>query len=144
MNLTILMTKISSLMMNSNSSVFLGAETDPGAATSILSILSFANGFISFIGEVLYSITKWVLYFVDILFFYIQQLAGLNMDTTSLSKMISKDSDMVFNFLLSNSDMIVTIVKNLIVFSIILLLILTIFSIIKNQFDTLKTEKSKK
>lgn len=143
MNLNILMTKISSLMMNSNSSVFLGADTDPGSATSIMSILSFANGLISFLGEVLYSITKWVLYFVDILFFYIQQLAGLNMDTTSLNKMISKDADMVFNFLLSNSDMIVQIVKNLIVFSVILLIVFTIFTIIKNQFDSLKTDKSK-
>ena len=129
-------------MMNQNSSVFMAASTDPGSATSTFSILSIANGLISFLGEVLYAVTKWILYFVDILFFYMQQMAGLNMDTSSLNRAVSKDSDMVFNFLLSNSTMISKIVRALIAMAIILIIVFTIFAIIKKQFDSMKTGKA--
>ena len=59
--------------------------------------------------EIVYFVVKWMMYFTDIIFIYVQQLAGLNTDTTSLGAMFSKDSDMVFNMILSNSESVTKI-----------------------------------
>ncbi len=126
--------------MKINSSIFLGAEE---AGKSSFSIQAIVDAVVSVVGQFIYFVCKWMLYFVDILFFYIQQLVGLNTDTSSINSMLSKDSDMVFNFLLSNNEIVTKIIRNLLAFSLILLIIFTIFVIIKNSFDSLKSDKSK-
>ena len=88
--------------------------------------------------EIVYFVVKWMMYFTDIIFIYVQQLAGLNTDTTSLGAMFSKDSDMVFNMILSNSESVTKILRNLFVIVIVLLVVFSIVSIVKSQWGSLK------
>lgn len=85
-----------------------------------------------------YAIFKWVLYFIDIIFCYVEQLAGLNMRFDSLEAMMSGDSDMVFNLLWSSKDTTVPIVKALLVLAVVVIIILSIIAIVKTSFESLK------
>ena len=88
--------------------------------------------------EIVYFVVKWMMYFTDIIFIYVQQLAGLNTDTTSMGAMFSKDSDMVFNMILSNSESVTKILRNLFVIVIVLLVVFSIIAIVKGQWGSLK------
>ena len=127
-------------LMKNASSVLLAGTLDGN--TFLMSITNIVMSIITFICQLLYTIAKWALYFVDVLFFYIRQLSGMNTDTSSINRLISKDSDMVFNFLLSNNDIVTRIIKNLLALSAILIIVFSIIAIIKNQFDSLKTGKA--
>ena len=88
--------------------------------------------------EIVYFVVKWMMYFTDIIFIYVQQLAGLNSDMDSLGALFSKDSDMVFNMLISNSEGVTTILRNLFVIAIVLLIVFSIIAIVKTQWGSLK------
>lgn len=88
--------------------------------------------------EIVYFVAKWMMYFTDIIFLYIQQLAGLNTDTSSLGAMFSQDSDMVFNMLIANSTSVTKIIRNLIVMAIVLVLVFSIIAIVKTQWGSIK------
>ncbi len=114
-----------------------------------------AAGFFDYIGrwvlslwsalmEIFYFAIKWMMYFTDLIFIYVQQLAGLNSDTTSLGAMFSEDADMVFNMLISNSELVTTIIRNLIGIAIIILIIFSIIAIIKSQFASLNSDEPAK
>ena len=103
---------IPQILMKISSSNFLGASS--ALAKFGENIWSFAQTVIGFIMELLYFVCKWAMYFVDIIFFYIKQLAGMEMDTTSLETMVSADSDIVFNMMINNSDVYTSIIKALI------------------------------
>ena len=75
---------------------------------------------------------------VDLIFSYIQKLAGLDMAMDSLEGMLSPDSDIVFNFLVSGSDLVTAILRNLIVLAIVVIIIFAIVGIIKGQYDAMK------
>ncbi len=107
------------------------------AATSLVSNLTTI--ILNFIPKIVYFITKWFLLAVDIIFSYIQRLAGLDIDYSSASSLISKESDIVFNLLLSNSESVISIIKALIGLALILIIIFTIIMIIKSQYEALKT-----
>ncbi len=139
MGVTNMIQGVPNFLMKLCSSVSFLAEKAEGNIA--FSILNLATRIFSFIGEVLYAVSKWILYFVDILFFYIQQLAGMNMDTSSLSSLMSKDSDIVFNFMLSNSATITQIIRALLGISLILIIVFTIVAIIKGQYESLQKGK---
>ena len=119
------MNMISQGLMKVISSVsFVAAESgDSDKSTFLMTIGSILNTILTFMAQIVYFVAKWVLYFTDIMFFYIKQLVGLNMDTTSLNKMISKESDIALNFLLSNSSLLTQIVRALIGLAVIMIII---------------------
>ena len=135
-----LLNLISSFLMNSSSSFLLfdGSNADGMAAS--FNALDIAKNVIGIFGEIIYAVTKWGLYVVDIIFFYIRQLCGLEMDMSSLNAAFSEESDIVFNLLLTNSSQILDIVKGLIGIAIIMIIVFSIIAIIKNQFNSLKND----
>ena len=125
------------LDMRSASSAFLLAENEP--LLSKISIPDIAGTIVGTLGELIYFVIKWMLYLVDIIFFYMQELCGLNIDTTSLETLISRDSDMVFKFLLSDTIDIARIVRQLIGMAIVLIIVFTVIAIIRNQYNAIKS-----
>lgn len=128
MQLSLLLSSISFSSMNP-SSVFLAAGV--GISNIFMNIIEFVLGLV-------YAIVKWILYLVDIVFSYVQQLAGLNMRWDSLDALFSGDTDMVFNLLWSAKDTVVPIVRMLIVIAIVLIVVFSIISIAKTSFESLK------
>lgn len=127
---------IPQILMKFASSNFLAAATTKLAKFGE-NMWEFATTVIGFIMEMLYFVCKWALYFVDIIFFYIRQLAGMEMDTSSLDAMVSADSDIVFNMLINNSDIYTAIGKALIGLAILLIIVFAIIAIAKNMFQSL-------
>ncbi len=128
---------VTKLMMKLTSSSFI-CESSDSFDTIVSTIINRLFGVIS---QLLYFVCKWLLYLVDIVYFYIMQLCGLEMDLSSLNSAISKDSDMVFNLLLSNSHQTSAIVRALIGIAIALIIVFTIVAIIKGQFNLLKKDE---
>lgn len=126
---------IPQILMKISSSNFLGASS--ALAKFGENIWSFAQTVIGFIMELLYFVCKWAMYFVDIIFFYIKQLAGMEMDTTSLETMVSADSDIVFNMMINNSDVYTSIIKALIGLALLLIIVFSIVAIAKNMLQSL-------
>ena len=102
---------------------------------------SIAMKLISMLNTVFYFIAKYILLIVDIIFSYINRLCGLNMDFSSLSTIVSKDSDVVFNLLITARDTITPIIRNLIGLAIFMIIIFTIIALIKSQFEALNGKK---
>jgi len=127
--------------MNFVSSIFpVGAN-----ASNYVGAASVATGFSKFINilaEIFYFVCKWMLYVVDVLFSYIQQLAGLDMKYDSLESLVSEDSDMVFNLLLSNKSNLVIIIKNLLALAVVLIILFSIIAVIKGQFEAVHSGKA--
>lgn len=136
--LTSFVSKISTSLMNIGSSAF-----SNGFNFSNFIMAPFAavgNATINIVGKImsfLYFIFKWVLYFVDIVFTYVQQLCGLNMDLSSLQAATSGDSDLIFNFLWSASSYVTRLVRALIIIAVIVIILLSIFAVIRTQFESL-------
>lgn len=114
-----------------------------------------AAGFFDYIGrwvmsiwssliEIFYFAIKWMMYFTDLIFIYVQQLAGLNSDMSSMGSMFSQDADMVFNMLISNSELVTMIIRNMIGLALIILIIFSIIAIIKSQFASLNSDEPAK
>ena len=94
-----------------------------------------------FFVKIFYSIAKWILCFVDIIFSYIKNLCGLNMDYTSISGIFAPESDMVFNLLITAEERATAILRNLIVITIIAIVIFTIIALVKSQFEAMRKSK---
>ncbi len=131
---------ISSFLMNSSSSFLLFDGSNADSMSASFNALDIAKNVIGIFGEIIYAVTKWGMYVVDIIFFYIRQLCGLEMDMSSLNAAFSEESDIVFNLLLTNSAQILDIVKALIGIAIVLIIVFSIIAIIKNQFNSLKND----
>lgn len=127
-------------MMNCSSS-FLLVNVSIDSAVSTVNGPSFITKILAYIVEFSYAIIKWIMYAVDVIFFYVKQLCGLEMDLTSASTALSKDSDMVFNFILSNTGNIFNIIRGLIGIAIIMIIVFSIIAIIKNSLNSIKTDK---
>lgn len=127
-----------SLLMNNNSSVFLASES---MVLSFLSADNIVTRFLRLMGQLAYFASKWVMYMVDVIYFYILQLAGVGVETTIID---SARSDMTFSLLLDNSEMVTDIIKSLIVIAIVLIIVTAVIAIIKLQSTALKDKKAKK
>lgn len=99
---------------------------------------SFGQMILSLLAKAVYFVCKWIMYFLDIIFFYIRQLSGMNVDTSSLSALSSGDSDMVFKMLYSNSNLVIQILRQLIGLAIAVIVILAIIGVIKTIYDSSK------
>lgn len=130
-----------STSMNVISSVFSRGLNFSNFMGSFATVGNFIINAVSRIVGFLYCIFKWVLYFIDIIFAYVQQLCGLNMDLSSLEAAMSGDSDLIFNFLWAQSEYITRIVRALIILAVILIVIFSIFAVIKTQFESLTEGK---
>lgn len=101
---------------------------------------SFIDVIMTFLCKIFYFAAKWMLFILDLLFSFIKQLCGLEMSYESLEKMVSKESDFVFNLLLSSTETITPIIKSLIGLAIALIIFFAILAVIKTSFDSLKTK----
>lgn len=122
-----------SLLMNNSSSIFLASDN------VIASFLSSDNLFTRIARvflQILYFSCKWIMYVVDVIYFYILQLAGVSADTSIFD---SNSSDMTFKLLIDNKDTVTTMLKNFIAIAIILILVTAIIAIIKQQASSLKS-----
>ncbi len=137
MGLTSLISNVPTFMMNLSSSIF-----SSGSTVNFLSAASSSESFMDtlfiFLAKLGYFSAKWMLYLLDILFSYIQQLCGLNMSFESLEKMVSKESDFVFNLLLTARDTITPIIRNLIGLAVALIIFFAILAVIRNIFNSSK------
>lgn len=102
---------------------------------------SFGNMIISFLAKAVYFVCKWIMYLIDVIFFYIRQLSGLNVDTSSLGALASGESDMVFKMLYSNSQLVVQIIRQLIAIALAVIVVLAIVAVIKSVYNSTKTGK---
>ncbi len=118
-------------LMNLGSSAFCGAT-----------LQSTFTSFLNFVFGLLYNVAKYMLYFVDLIFSYIQKLAGLDMSFDSLESMFSADSDIVFNLLISGADLVTTILRNLLVLAVFIIILFAIIAIIKGQIEALKKDEA--
>ena len=123
-----------SLLMNKLSSVFLAADA---VSNSLFDFGTLLTNLLTKLAQFFYFSTKWAMYLIDVMYFYILQLAGVTMDTSSLSAMTSADSDMVFNFLINNGKMVSQIIRNFIGIAIIIIIVCAIIAIIKNNISSL-------
>lgn len=126
-----------SLLVNQSSSVFT-ASTILGSLASTDNLLTRVLGVLM---QMMYFASKWVMYMVDVIYFYILQLAGVSADTSIFD---SPNSDMTFNLLISNKDTVVVIIKNFIAIAIVLILVTAVMAIIKQQSQAFKDKKAKK
>ncbi len=125
------MTNLISSLVNFDSSVFSRFVCANNIFSAVQKVMNFLYG-------LFYTIAKYLLYLVDLIFSYIQKLAGLDMAMDSLESMISPDSDIVFNLLISGSDLVTAIIRNLIVLAIVMIIVFAIIAIIKGQYDAMK------
>ena len=126
--------------MNGSSSFLLFDGSNADSMSASFNALDIAKNVIGIFGEIIYAVTKWGMYVVDIIFFYIRQLCGLEMDMSSLNAAFSAESDVVFNLLLTNSGQVLEIVKGLIGIAIVLIIVFSVIAIVKNQFNSLKND----
>ncbi len=125
-----IMMKMSSSISASNAFVLAKSASD-----------GFGDVIITFLCRAIYTICKWIMYFLDIIFFYIRQISGMNTDTSSLEALTSGESDMVFKLLTSNSNLVTQIIRQLVGLAIIVIIVLTIISLIKTQYQALRDNK---
>lgn len=118
-------------MNGSGSSIFSSLVCAGGLSGTLTKIGNFLFGMI-------YTVAKYLLYFVDLLFSYIQKLCGLDMSMESLDEMLSAESDIVFNLLISGRDLVTIIIRNLIILAVVMIIIFAIIAIIKGQYDAMK------
>ena len=102
---------------------------------------TFVNRVVGFFGEIIYFVSKWILYIVDILFFYVQELCGLNIDTSSLQSMLDPNSDLLFRFLVANKNDILNVIRGLIGIGAIVIIVFTIIAIVRKQFQMMSEGK---
>ena len=122
--------KMSSSIFSSGSAInFISAAV---GSDSIVSII------FTFLAKAFYFVAKWMLYLLDIIFSYVQQLCGLNMSFESLDKMVSKESDFVFNLLLTATDTITPIIRSLIGLAVGLIIFFAILAVIRNIYNSSK------
>ena len=125
---------IPSLLMNKLSSVFLAADA---VSNSLFDFGTLFTNLLTKLAQLMYFSCKWAMYLIDVMYFYILQLAGVTMDTSSLASMTSADADMVFNFLINNTKLVTQIIRNFIAIAIIIIIVCAIIAIIKNNMSSL-------
>lgn len=90
------------------------------------------------IAHLAYTLMSWVLSIIDFIFLIVRQIAGLNTDFSSLDTVI--EGDIIFGFIFS--DAVVSIMRNMVMLAIVVILVLGIIAIIKNEFNAIKDESN--
>lgn len=121
-----------SLLMNKFSSVFLASDN---VITTFLESDNFITRLLRAFLQIFYFACKWVMYVVDVIYFYVLELAGVGSDTSVFD---AANSDLTFKLLLDNKELVTTIVRNFIAIAIVLILVAAIVAIIKQQSNSLK------
>lgn len=98
----------------------------------------FGNMIISFFANLIYVVCKWLLYFLDIIFFYIRQISGADVDTSSLTALSSGESDMVFKMLLTDPKSVSLLIRQLVGIVLVVIIIITIIAVIKSHYDAIR------
>ncbi|MBQ8451153.1 MAG: hypothetical protein IJ538_00005, partial [Clostridia bacterium] len=127
------------------SHMFSGLTNFLGALKGTIFINGFGTGIGQFfaalgaiilegITQVLYFICKWLLAFVDFLQYFVQKLIGLDywLNNTRYTISGATNADLIFKFLYD--DTVQRVFRALIGVSIVLLIIFTIYAIIKNEW----------
>lgn len=126
-----------SLLMNKFSSVFLASDN---VITTFLDSDNFITRLLRSFLQIFYFACKWVMYVVDVIYFYVLELAGVGSDTSAFD---AANSDLTFKLLLDNKEIVTTIVRNFIAIAIVLILVAAIIAIIKQQSNALKESGGK-
>ena len=137
MNLVNSITKIPTFMMKIASSIFSGGSNFICGASGFANFIDVVFNIIS---KLLYFVSKWMLFVLDLLFSFIRQLSGVEMKYDSLETMVSKESDFVFNLLFTATDTITPIIRNLIGLVIALIIFFAILAVIKTTFESFKNK----
>lgn len=132
---------LSNMMKHGSSAFSAGAQNFISAFS--FNIESIVLRVIDFCANFFYSIVKWMLYVLDIIFAYVAELSGLNMNFESLDALIAPESDMVFNMLASSKEMVVPIVRNLVGLAIVIIIIFSIIALVKTQFESVEKSDPK-
>lgn len=98
----------------------------------------------TFLAKLLYFIGKWLLLVIDLIFFYVQELCGMNMDYSSIDALFSGESDIVFRMLYASKHTVTAIMKRLIVLAIFFIIFFSIVAIIIGQYKSYKDGKPPK
>ncbi|MBQ8468349.1 MAG: hypothetical protein IJ542_01170 [Clostridia bacterium] len=86
---------------------------------------------LNLVGNLLYTLFVWLLSIIDFAFVLIRELCGLNTDFSSLKSV--EESDIIFRFIFS--DNVKSIMKYLLILAVVVILVLGIIAIIKNEYD---------
>lgn len=138
MNFVSKLTSLPNLLMNNFSSVFLAS----GEVTA--SFLNSDNLFTRLLRVLLqffYFATKWLMYMIDVIYFYILQLVGVSSDATIFD---SARTDPTFRMLIDNKEEVTTYIKNFVAIALILIIVTAIIAIIKLQAQAMRDSKTKK
>lgn len=138
MNFVNNITSLPSLLMDKFSSVFLISD---GFLESFFSSNSIFIKLFRIVLQFFYFTCKWLMYMIDIIYFYFLQLIGVTSDTTIFD---SARTDPTFRLLIDNKEEVTTVIKNFIVIAIILIIVTAIIAIIKLQAQASKESKTRK
>ena len=117
MNFVSNISAIPNLLMNKFSSVFL-ASSDGYVASFLDSDTLFTRIF-RWILQLFYFATKWMMYMIDVMYFYLLQLVGITTDTTVFD---SPRTDPTFKLLIDNKEEVTRIIKNFLAIAIIIII----------------------
>ena len=138
MNLVSKIIALPNLLMNNNSSVFLASED---YFASMLDADTLFTRILRWVVQLFYFIAKWLMYMIDVIYFYLLQLVGITTDTTIFD---SSRTDPTFKLLIDNKEEVTRIIKNFLAIAIVLIIVTAIIALIKQQSQAFKNAKSKK
>ena len=138
MNFVTKITSLPNLLMNKFSSVFLASDNMLG---SLLDSDNIFTRILRVILQFFYFSMKWLMYMIDIIYFYVLQLVGVTADTTIFD---SSRSDPTFRMLIDNKKEVTTYIKNFIAIALLLIIITAIIALIKLQAQAMRDAKIKK
>lgn len=138
MNLVSKMAEIPNLLMNKFSSVFLASDS---YVASFLETDTLFTRIIRAVLQLFYFATKWMMYMIDVMYFYLLQLVGITTDTTVFD---SSRTDPTFRLLIDNKEEVTRIIKNFLAIAIIIIIVTAIVALIRQQAQAFKNSKPKK
>lgn len=132
----------SKLMGISSASNYLGALNSTGAESPNSFIDTYISIIIAswvdlgiyvfeFFKKLIYAIFKWVLIAIDFISVFIREIIGLNTDFKSFESI--RESDIIFEFIFN--ERVVSVIKALIAFAVVLIILFSIFAIVKNEYE---------
>ena len=127
MNFVSKITSLPNLLMNNFSSVFLASGE---VTASFLDSDNLLTRLLRVVLQFFYFATKWLMYMIDVMYFYILQLVGVTTDTTIFD---SSRTDPTFRMLIDNKEEVTTYIKNFAAIAILLIIITAIIAIIIKQ-----------
>lgn len=138
MNFVSKLTSLPNLLMNNFSSVFLASGE---VTASFLNSDNLLTRLLRVVLQFFYFATKWLMYMIDVIYFYILQLVGVGSDTTIFD---SARTDPTFRMLIDNKEEVTTYIKNFVAIALILIIVTAIIAIIKLQGQAMRDSKTKK